>query len=347
MFNYFSSVSEKPRELTIIVTDRLLYAMNHMMSVILIIVVIYLITSCTVDGKISVAIVCLMKDNEDILQFWLEYHSALVGVENIAILDNFSRESSRTPTILREWQEKGLKVEWEQGPYLVKGKLTHAAFQKHFPDVDVGIPLDIDEIVTGFKNGSPMPTKRAFHMGIQQFWKRSIGCGAFTQYYPTCCNDVSDTIETIDRVIKLEYEVDVGKKLFRIGEVKEIDHGNHHVILKNGEQCEEAPRSLGLMHFHHRNPRLTLEHALTDLKGFGYIDDSVTPENVQQFITFFKSLVEEHVEGAHKADEVIGFIDRGYSSLMLSCFNESEYDNIRMDTHRIGNISTILSNLHR
>ncbi len=279
------------------------------------------------------------KDNEDILPFWLEYHSALVGIENIVLLDNYSDESSETPHILRKWIKKGLKVEWDQGPYTIKGQLTHTAFKKHFPKVDIGIPLDIDEIVVGFKDGSPVPTKRAFHEGIEDFWKSSIGCGALTQYYPTCCNDVSDTVETVDRAIHLVYSTKIGKKMFRIGQVKDIDHGNHHISLKNENECVDAPLSLGLLHYHYRNPRLTLEHALTDLRGFGYIDESVTAETAHEYLEFFKSLIEEQVDGSHKATEVIEYIKHGYKALMHSCGKHGG------GVYRIGNFSTILTNL--
>ncbi len=289
------------------------------------------------DSKVSVAIVCLMKDNADILPFWLEYHSKLVGIENIVILDNFSRESSHTPSILRKWQKKGLKVEWKQGPYLLKGQLTLAAFQKHFPTVDIGIPLDIDEIVSGYKNGTPVPTKMAFQEGLEDFWKRSIGCGAMTHYYITCCNVVTDTVESIDHVIENIYAFADGKKMFRIGEVKEIDHGNHHVLLKNGE-CTQNVTSLGLLHYHHRNPRLTFQHALLDLKGFGYIDDLVTAENAHKFLPFFEYILRTSLDGAHKAEEVVRFIKEGYTSLMYGCDD-------RPDLYKIGNASTILGNM--
>ncbi len=288
--------------------------------------------------KLSIAIVCLMKENDDILPFWLEYHSALVGVESIVILDNYSKENSKAAQILREWQKKGLNVEWEQGPYSAKGELTFQAFQKYFPNVDIGIPLDIDEIVTGFKDGQPVPTRAAFYEGIDDFWIQSANCTSLTQYYTTCCSFVNDTVETINHALILTYENGMAKKMFRINSVKEIDHGNHHVLLKNGDSCVAGPLSLGLLHYHFRDPRLTLEHALADLQGFGYIDDGINAKNVHKYARFFKNLISLQLDAFHKAVEVLEFINHGYEALLHNCDN-------REDSVIISNTSTILRNL--
>lgn len=307
--------------------------MNFLLICFLIACILLTVSS---QKKPSVAIVCLMKNNEDILPFWLEYHSALVGVENIVILDNFSDKSSKSPAILQQWEKKGLKVEWNQGPYSTKGDLTYAAYKKHFSTVDIGIPLDIDEVLVGFTNDKPTPTKKAFQEGVQQFWDSKQACANMHQYYTVCCNSVDDTVETIDRAILVNYSNMIAKKMFRIDAITGIDHGNHFVFLSYGE-CSQQTNTLGLMHYHFRNPKLTIEHALTDLRGFRYIDEAVRPDNAHKYYDFFAMLAQKQVSAFHKAIEVMQFIRHGYTALLHQC---GQYESVYL-----GNSSTIMRQL--
>jgi hypothetical protein len=293
----------------------------------------------TVSTHITmVAIVCMMKDNDDILPFWLEYHSALVGVDNILILDNFSGSNTKTPQILQEWEKKGLKVMWKQGPYSAKGELTTAAYKTFFPKIPIGIPLDIDEFAVGFTNGRPNPTFNAFVDGLVEFIKSREECASLHQYYTVCCNHVRDNIESIDRAIAVNYNTSIAKKMFRVNAITGLDHGNHFVFLaKQGGTCDKRIHSLGLLHYHFRNPRLTIEHALTDLRGFGYIDEKVTPQNARDHLDHFESLVHKQVNAFHKAIEVIRYIKHGYKALLHRCD--------RFDSVLIGNASTIIRQL--
>ena len=66
----------------------------------------------------------MIHDDEDLLPYWLRHHSAIVGVENIVILDQKSK-SEKTKMILQTWsQERQLKVLWDQGRYSAKGNLA-------------------------------------------------------------------------------------------------------------------------------------------------------------------------------------------------------------------------------
>lgn len=299
---------------------------------------VYMTWSVSPTHLTIVAIVCMMKDNDDILPFWLEYHSALVGIENIVILDNYSQSKTRTPQILREWEKKGLKVVWNQGPYSAKGELTHAAYKKYFPKIQIGIPLDIDEFVVGFTNGKPNATNNAFVDGIVEFIKNEEVCASLHQYYTVCCNTVKDTIKSIDRAISVNYNTTIAKKMFRVNAITGIDHGNHFVFLsQGGGTCDKRLHSLGLLHYHFRNPHLTIEHALTDLRGFGYIDEQVTAQNAHEQLAYFESLAQKKVNAFHKAIEVIRYIKHGYKALLHRCD--------RFQSVFIGNESTILRQL--
>jgi hypothetical protein len=284
----------------------------------------------------TVAIACLLKDNEDILPFWLEYHSNLVGVGNIVMLDNFSSKKSATPKILKEWEAKGLKVEWKQGPYHLKGDLTMEAFRKHFPRHDIGIPLDIDEIITANTDGRPNITRAAFHQSIDQLKMYSRPCVIFNNYDHVCSYSVNDTIHSVNSVYALTYDNANGKKMFHLPAALGLDHGNHRVHLAGGK-CHSGKNLFGLIHYHSRNPKLTLEHALDDIRGFDHIGSEITVQNVHEYKEKLEYMVARNVAGKHKAQEALRYIEHGYEGLVIHC------DPTKVVY--IGNISTILENM--
>lgn len=64
--------------------------------------------------------VTMTKNEGDILNYWLEYHSALFGVRNIVVLDNYSADNT-TIGLLRAWKRRGVRVAYKQGPYDAMG----------------------------------------------------------------------------------------------------------------------------------------------------------------------------------------------------------------------------------
>lgn len=77
----------------------------------------------------KIAVVCFQKDEIELLSYWIQYHAALFGTQNIIVLDNFSK-SSETLSVLKKWSDLGVRVYYNQGPYHAKGILTANAFKK-------------------------------------------------------------------------------------------------------------------------------------------------------------------------------------------------------------------------
>jgi len=86
----------------------------------------------------------MQKDEEDILEEWIIYHSHLFGLENLYIIDNMSGEASIK--ILQKYGSKGLY--WYQQPdYSKKGDYLYELIKQTKNDCDIAIPLDIDEFI--------------------------------------------------------------------------------------------------------------------------------------------------------------------------------------------------------
>eukprot|EP01031_Cornospumella_fuschlensis_P034336 gene34336-41564_t len=94
-------------------------------------------------GLPKLVVACMLKDEDDIVDYWIDYHASIFGADNILLLDNFSK-SPVTKKILLKWQAKGVHVLYEQGPFFDKGTQWVAAARRFRPDSEVFIPLDLD-----------------------------------------------------------------------------------------------------------------------------------------------------------------------------------------------------------
>ena len=213
------------------------------------------------NNNVSFGIVTFINNEHDILPGWLRYHSSFTPLQNIVILDNNSTE----PTIdtLRAWEKKGIRVLYEQGPYSEKGTLTIKAIKEYLAHVDVIIPLDADEILTAF-DGQELIFKKSFMLErLKEFSESNHSCWALQQYFPSKVYSSNETLENIQYFNRTEYSVHNAKKIVKNQDLVGLDHGSHHPTIRGRKPCESVLGKLGLLHYHNRNPKLTVLRALT------------------------------------------------------------------------------------
>ena len=87
----------------------------------------------------------LVKDEENIINDWLLYHTHLFGCNNIYVIDHQSTDS--TVNILKEWHQKGVNTLQTSAPFSRKSSIISSLINKHCND-DFAIPLDVDEFIT-------------------------------------------------------------------------------------------------------------------------------------------------------------------------------------------------------
>eukprot|EP01040_Poterioochromonas_malhamensis_P018036 gene18036-20931_t len=229
-----------------------------------------------------VGIVMMIHDDEDLLPYWLRYHSAIVGVENIVILDQKSKSEKTLRTLFAWSQERQLKVLWNQGPYSAKGNLTYHAFQQYLGDIDIALPLDSDEFLVAFNGSQPVFSRNTIVDKLQYFWESKAACWGFQQYYATLQLSLNDSLKSIHYFHPAIYTLQHAKKMIRWENLKALDHGSHTPTLSNGG-CVTALNHLGLLHYHFRNPLTTVERALNDVLGFGYLPSNVTVATLKNY----------------------------------------------------------------
>ena len=81
----------------------------------------------------------------DILSQWIEYHSRIVGYNNLSVVDHMSTDGSYD--ILKDYAKKGVSISRYNGQYTNKGKVLTGLIKKDRNDCDIAVPMDTDEFL--------------------------------------------------------------------------------------------------------------------------------------------------------------------------------------------------------
>ena len=103
----------------------------------------------------KIKVLTMVKNEEDIIEYWINYHGTIFGYRNLYVIDNYSDDG--TYEKLLKYKKVGVKIS-RHDDYRKKGDLmTQMIKQNNI--YDIAIPLDIDEFIveitvpTGFKQG--------------------------------------------------------------------------------------------------------------------------------------------------------------------------------------------------
>jgi hypothetical protein len=92
----------------------------------------------------EIKIFTMQKNESDILEKWILYHSKITDISNIYIIDNNSTDNSIL--ILEKYKDKGLNI-FTKDDYKQKGRYIYELIKKYSSNNDIVIPLDIDEFI--------------------------------------------------------------------------------------------------------------------------------------------------------------------------------------------------------
>jgi hypothetical protein len=276
------------------------------------------------SSGLSAAIVSFIHDERDILDYWIRYHSKIVGTNNIAIIDHDSPPESKQ--ILEKWEKEGLHVVRGNFSYFEKGPITTRVYKEYFPQVEIAIPLDSDEFL--FSISDPTKVPEHYHFGFfspenirQQlmiFARSKFTCYTMLDIFNNCNTNLNDTVETITTFSTIPPEFAYWRKrIYKLASLQELDHGSHHGKFKG--KCT-FPHTLGLLHFHNRNLLLKVQRALNDLIGFGYANKTDSLESIKGKLSHFQELARvPKLWGRHKVHEIIDYLQNGTESLVSPC----------------------------
>ncbi len=194
----------------------------------------------------------LFQKNElDIIDQWVEYHSRIVGYNNLVVIDHMSNDGSYQ--VLLKYVEHGLTLLKYNGPYVNKGKVLTGFMKKY--QSDIVIPLDADEfIVCKDDIGSniisdPLEVRK----NIDKLVDENNRTGRYRFGF---INNLANIILYPELKDLKYFEVidftkptkELGKSFFCSKYFISTDLGNHVGQIKTGSKTTITP-SIGLLHY--------------------------------------------------------------------------------------------------
>lgn len=210
-----------------------------------------------------IKIFTMVKDECDIIEDWIIYHSKIFGLENIFVIDNLSTDG--TYEIVQKYMAKGLKaVQYPE--YRFKG-LYMTELMSEYHQNEILMPIDIDEFICLFKNNVIITEKDSILNYIKNLPEHKL----YKMHYILANVQDENGYEGVNALTGAY--LDINKNLlksFISAKFKQrIDHGNHMPF------NDYILTDLALVHYHFRNIEQFKKKVLNNVIGLGHKADDL------------------------------------------------------------------------
>lgn len=267
---------------------------------------------------INVKIFTMQKDEEDILEFWIKYHSRIVGLENIFVIDNGSRKESLD--ILYKYKELGLHL-YHMKDYSKKGDYICDLIRLN--PSNIAIPLDLDEFIGICSQSGDYLSLEEISKELSFLSNSHYSKFSFSHYLTSINTELYYENPIIDvKYFTMENYKNNNKKFFK-GNVRllSLDHGNHKGVIEGQLSTEYHTSKLFLFHFHYRGVIKLVEKCKNDILGLGSVRDI-------DDISELKTLVRKQILGYHNIETYLKFIEYGTYSLLMTNNSSNIFTNV-------------------
>jgi hypothetical protein len=217
------------------------------------------------SGKLPrVACLMMQKDEDHLLEPWIQYHAYLFGIENLFIWDNGS-SSEQTKRILKEYQGKGLNVDFSyttEVDFRRKGVILGDKIKEldSLERYDFYFPVDCDEfLVLRQPDDKVLSDRSSILRALMDLDQEIDALGMNWAYY--------NIIGHQGHFWGLPHK----KTFFRSGTFKIMDHGYHEGKSKLSEGRKDT--DFAYMHYHHKPHAIIVEHSKNKLRPYMNIDN--------------------------------------------------------------------------
>ena len=255
----------------------------------------------------------MVKNEDDIIKDWIEYHGNIFGFNNLYIVDNCSTDN--TYEICKEYISKGIFLTREFD-YKKKGLLT-TEYSKNLK-CDFFIPLDIDEFICFYDKKNNRINNNDIIKYLESIVNVDYGVYKMKYLIPFKTNNSNGLTKFTHAVIQDNKEN--GKTFInckKVGSAFSFDHGNY--VPSN----TYISSNLFLIHYHCRSHEQFFKKIISNVTGLGYPLD----------IGSLKALVEKNVCGVHHVYKMIEILENTDYN-----FDPKIAEKIKDDWIYIGNI---------
>lgn len=266
----------------------------------------------------------MVKDEDDIVEDWINYHGSLFGFHNLYIIDNYS--SDKTYDILKKYEENKKINLYRKKKYRLKGEYMTYLMNKNV--CDLAYPIDIDEFIVHYDKIKNIidPLKVVSYLNSLSLEKPIFKANYINSLIEKGFDKGYERASIQGKYGKYEDLGILAKSFFhkKIWDGK-IDHGNHYPI------DNYYLTDIVLVHYHCRNYEQYCEKTINNVKGLGY-----NHKNIKYLIQKSR----EKCAGYHHVDNMIRIL-KGIHTIN----NLFEYNN-QEDIVKLEPLSTYISKLY-
>lgn len=207
----------------------------------------------------KIIVATMVKDEADIVEYWLRYYGKIFGYNNLFVIDNFSTDG--TFEICKRYVGKGVRL-YREKDYKLKGEFM--TYFKNNLVFDFFFPVDIDEFIVHIDNNNKLSIQNIIKCFNQLKKNEKIYKFKYINPIKTDENDLF--------LKKFNYGAIHDLKNFNksfLGKYKlvkniNIDMGNH-INVSNYHQTD-----LYLVHYTNRGIEQFKKKIFNNIKGLGY-----------------------------------------------------------------------------
>jgi hypothetical protein len=243
---------------------------------------------------IKIVIFTMVKNEDDVIREWIEYHGNLFGYNNLYIIDNCSNDN--TYEICKEYLSKGIFLKQEDD-YQKKGDYT--TYYSKNSNCDIFIPLDIDEFIIFLNKDNNTVSKNNIISYLEHLYQLNVGIFKMNYLSPLKTNNDEGLKKFSHCFVSNHFSGEVkdyGKTFIvnkNVDKNFQFDHGNH-VPVSNYIYCD-----LMIIHYHFRSHNQVLKKTYANVSGLGYHLD----------VEILKKLSEKNACGKHHIDRMITIME--------------------------------------
>ena len=211
-------------------------------------------------SRMRIKIYLFQKNELDIINQWIEYHSRIVGYNNLTVVDHMSTDGSYNT--LLEYAEKGVTISRYSGQYTNKGKVLTKLIKKD--NCDIAIPMDTDEFLV-VKQGDQLVTdplevrsnlEKQLTNGCLDDKNKMVSSDKIGRYQFGFIYNLANIVlypkqEDLKYFEKTDFTKptnELGKSFFRTDHFISTDLGNHYGQIRTGSKSTILG-DIGLLHY--------------------------------------------------------------------------------------------------
>jgi len=243
----------------------------------------------------------MVKNEVDIIEYWIKYHGSLCGYDNLHIIDNYSDDG--TYEIILKYKTKGIHI-YREADYKRKGDLiTNLIKIQKVNKYTFAIPLDIDEFMVFFNKTTNTLSPELTRNYINSLMAESTDA-IFKMNYILSTINSQDDFGYNNSVLECEYGryddyKDMAKTFFNVRKWDDIlDHGNHY-------NCNQYfLTDIVLIHYHCRNFEQMIKKVTSNVTGLGHPLNKIVLSDVLAS--------NPNADGGHHIKHMINILDNKF-----------------------------------